>query len=102
AAAGMDMPTEVNLLLGYVDGSGCEFQRNGSWHSAHEAQLHLREKFDYLVAWKRLDTTEQFIDRAATQSSLSGRAYMVRCNGEQAITSKKWLDDELLQLRMKP
>lgn len=102
AAAVMVMPMEVNALLDYVDGSGCDFQRNGTWHSAHEAQLHLRDKFNYLVAWRRLDTTEQFIERVATQSSLTSRAYMVRCRGEPAITSKKWLDGELLRLRNKP
>lgn len=102
AASGMDMPMEVNFLLGYIEGSGCEFQRNGTWHSAHEGQLHLRDKFNYLVAWKRVDTTEQFIERAATESSITGRAYMVRCNGGPTITSKKWLGDELLRLRNQP
>ena len=25
---------EVNFLLGYVEGSGCEFYRNGTWHDS--------------------------------------------------------------------
>lgn len=102
AAAGMDMPTEVNFLLGYIEGSGCEFERNGTWHNAHEAQLHLRDKFNYLVSWKHVDTTEQFIERAATESSITSRAYMVRCKGGPTITSKKWLGDELLRLKNQP
>ncbi len=102
AATGMDMPMEVNFLLGYIEGSGCEFQRNGTWHSAHEGQLHLRDKFNYLVAWRNLDTTEQFIEMAATESSLTGRPYMVRCKGGPIITSKQWLGDELLRLRKQP
>ena len=102
AASSMDMPTEVNFLLGYIEGSGCEFQRNGTWHNSHEAQLHLRDKFNYLVAWKRVDTAEQFIARAATESSITSRAYLVRCKGGSTITSKKWLGDELLRLRNQP
>lgn len=99
AAPAMSMPMEVNFLLGYVDGSGCEFQRNGSWHAAPQAQEHLRDKFNYLVALDRLDTAEQFIDRAAAQSSLTGRPYMVRCKGGPVVTSRQWLGDELLRLR---
>lgn len=99
AAPAMSMPMEVNFLLGYVEGSGCDFQRNGSWHTAQEAHAHLQDKFNYLAARNMLDTTEQFIERVATQSSLTGHAYMVRCSGGPIITSKQWLSDELLRLR---
>jgi hypothetical protein len=95
------VPVEVNALLGYVERSGCEFQRNFVWHSSLEAQAHLRAKFDYLAARNQLDSTEQFIERVASQSSLTGRAYMVRCNGGPAITSRQWLSDELMRLRKK-
>jgi Spy/CpxP family protein refolding chaperone len=99
AAPAMSMPMEVNFLLGYVEGSGCGFQRNGSWYTAQEAQAHLRDKFNYLTARNMLDTTEQFIERAATESSLTGRAYMVRCGSGPILASKQWLSDELLRLR---
>jgi Spy/CpxP family protein refolding chaperone len=99
AAPAMSMPMEVNFLLGYVERSGCDFQRNGSWYTAQEAQAHLRDKFNYLAARSKLDTTEHFIERAATESSLTGRAYMVRCNGGPIISSKQWLSDELLRFR---
>ncbi len=99
AAPAMDMSMEVNFLLGYVEGSGCDFQRNGSWYTAHDAQVHLRDKFNYLTAKNRLETTEQFIEGAATESSLSGRPYMVRCSGGPVISSHQWLSTELLRLR---
>jgi len=99
AAPATSMPMEVNFLLGYIEGSGCDFQRNGNWHTAHAAQVHLRDKYNYLVARNRLDTAEQFIEKAATESSLTGRPYMVRCNGGPTITSRQWLGDELLRLR---
>jgi hypothetical protein len=99
AAPAMSMPMEVNLLLGYIEGSGCDFQRNGTWYTAQQAQAHLRDKFNYLTARNMLDSTEQFIERAATESSLTGRAYMVRCGSGSILTSKQWLSDELLRLR---
>jgi hypothetical protein len=90
---------EVGFLLGYIDGSGCEFYRNGTWHDSKAAQQHLRDKYDYLAARNLIDTTEDFIDKAATKSSLSGQAYVVRCNGGAAVSSSKWLRDELVRLR---
>ena len=86
---------EVNFLLGYVEGSGCEFYRNGTWHDSKAAQVHLRDKYKYLAASNLVNTTEAFIERAATESSLSGQAYEVRCNGGAPVTSIRWLRDEL-------
>jgi len=90
---------EVNFLLGYLEGSGCEFYRNGTWHDSKAAQAHLRDKYKYLVARNLVNATEQFIERAATESSLSGQPYEVRCNGGAAVTSKQWLRDELARFR---
>ena len=90
---------EVNFLLGYLEGSRCEFYRNGTWHDSIAAQKHLRDKYKYLVARNLVNTTEQFIDRAATESSFSGQPYQVRCNGGAAVASKQWLNDELARFR---
>jgi hypothetical protein len=90
---------EVNFLLGYVDGSGCEFYRNGSWHDAKEAEAHLRDKYKFLVARNLVNTTEQFIERVATKSSISGEPYGVRCNGGATVASSQWLRDELARFR---
>jgi hypothetical protein len=90
---------EVNFLLGAIGTSGCRFQRNGDWHSAHDAQQHLRDKYEYLVARDRIDTTEQFIERVATKSSFSGQFYLVDCVGEPTLTSRQWLHHKLAQLR---
>ncbi len=90
---------EVNFLLGYIDGSPCEFYRNGSWHDSKTAQAHLRDKYRYLVARNLVNTTEDFIEKAATKSSLSGEPYEVRCNGGATVTSKQWLREELARFR---
>src|SRR5512139_3574080 len=86
----INVQMEVNFLLGYVEGSGCAFYRNGTWHDSRTAQAHLRDKYKYLAARNLITTTEDFIDRAATKSSLSGRPYEVRCNGGAVVTSNQW------------
>ncbi len=90
---------EVNFLLGYVEGSGCEFYRNGTWHDSKMAQAHLRDKYNYLVARNLINTTEDFIERAATKSSFTGKAYEVRCGGGATMTSNQWLSVELARFR---
>ena len=100
AQATLNVQLEVNFLLGYVEGSGCAFNRNGTWYDSVAAQGHLRDKYQYLMARSLIATTEDFIDRAATASSLSGQAYEVRCSGGVAVTSKQWLRDELARLRL--
>ena len=91
--------TEVNFLLGFVEGSGCEFYRNGTWHDSKAAQSHLRDKYKYLVASNLVNTAEEFIERAATESSFSGKPYEVRCNGGATMTSNQWLRKELTRIR---
>jgi hypothetical protein len=90
---------EVNSLLAQIDKSSCQFYRNGTWYDSAAAQAHLRDKYDYLVQRNLIDTTEQFIERAATKSSFSGKEYLVKCNDGVAVKSSQWLRDELARLR---
>jgi cobalamin biosynthesis protein CobD/CbiB len=99
AAPPIQVQIEVNYLLGYIEGSGCEFYRNGTWHDSKEAQAHLRDKYKWLVARNLINTTEDFIERAATESSFSGLAYKVKCNGGATMTSNQWLSTELARFR---
>lgn len=99
AAPPASVQAEVGFLLGYIEGSGCDFLRNGSWSGSRAAQAHLRDKYEYLSARDLIDTTEHFIERAATQSSLTGQAYMVRCQGGTPVASQQWLRAELAHLR---
>lgn len=90
---------EINQLLAVIGTSGCEFHRNGSWYDAKQAESHLRNKYQLLVARARINTAEDFIDKVATRSSLSGLDYQVRCNGGTTIKCGLWLRDELLRYR---
>jgi Family of unknown function (DUF5329) len=92
--------TEINYLLGSIERSGCMFYRNGSWYDAGQAQAHLRSKYDALAAMGRIVTAEDFIEHAATKSSLSGEAYAIRCNSAPAVTTNQWLRDALARYRL--
>lgn len=70
---------EIKALIATLAGSGCEFERNGRWYGADRAQEHLRRKHEWLRRRGLAPTAELFIERAATSSSVSGRAYRVRC-----------------------
>jgi 2,4-dienoyl-CoA reductase-like NADH-dependent reductase (Old Yellow Enzyme family) len=91
--------TEISYLLGFIERSGCMFYRNGSWYDATQAQAHLRSKYDTLAAMGRILTAEDFIEQAATKSSLSGEAYAIRCNSGPAVSTDQWLRDALARFR---
>lgn len=90
---------EIDQLLAAVATSRCQFQRNGQWHSPAKAQAHLRKKYDWLRKRDQVASAEQFIARAGSQSSLSGRAYTMRCPGQAELASAAWLQSRLRQLR---
>ena len=91
-----DSSTEIGALLSQVAQSGCEFRRNGSVHSAEDAADHLRLK--YRRGKRYVNSTEQFIDRLASESSWTGKAYSVICDGVER-PSRDWLYEALASLR---
>ncbi|MCF7223113.1 DUF5329 domain-containing protein [Marilutibacter chinensis] len=90
---------EIERLIAVLGASGCQFQRNGRWYGPERAQSHLRRKLDWLVERDMIASAEQFIVRAGTQSSISGRAYQVRCPGKEAEPSASWLQRALDAIR---
>ena len=82
----------------FVSHSECKFVRNGSEYSGPRARAHLEQKLNHLEGRNMVNSAEDFIDLAATKSSMSGRAYEVRCSGgvEPAST---WLKRELQRQR---
>lgn len=88
---------EIQYLLGYLAESGCTFIRNGDEYEATKARDHLEMKYNY--AKRRIKTAEDFINKLASKSSLSRKAYSVKC-GEVETLSKKWLEDALQTHRL--
>ena len=87
------------MLLDAVAGSQCQFNRNGSWYEGAQARAHLQKKYDYLEQKKLVASTEQFIERAASESSISGKRYQIRCPGTSTVDSAAWLKERLAGLR---
>jgi len=90
---------EIERLLAFVANSGCQFNRNGTWYPAPEASAHLADKERYLAERGQITSAEDFIAKAATKSSMTGKPYTVRCGSEPVIASDEWLTAELRRFR---
>jgi len=95
ATAG-DAEAEIQYLLNAVGDSGCTFTRNGTDHTADEAQDHLAMK--YRRAGSRVKTADAFIERLASRSSWTGKPYLIRCGGD-SMQSGAWLTERLKAYR---
>lgn len=82
---------EVDALLTRLEQSECRFHRNGEWHESQKAREHLERKLAYLERWGTLESAEQFIEKVASGSSVSGEPYLVQCAKASAVTSAEWL-----------
>jgi len=91
-----DAAGEIDHLLEFIGSSECTFIRNGEPHDAADARAHIERKYDYGKRW--LETAEQFIEHAATRSSVSGVLYRVNCDGRVELSSE-WLMGELTRYR---
>lgn len=98
AAAGADAPAndEIDHLLHYVAVSSCTFVRNGTEYPADKASEHLASKYHFVGA--RIASAEDFIKYLATQSSITGEPYHVKCGKTDAL-SGAWLTAELHRYR---
>ena len=91
--------SEVAHLFSYIDNSGCQFYRNGSWHDAHQARAHLELKYRYLCTKGQVSCAEDVIERAGSVSSMSGKPYQIKCGDAAPVLSGDWLKAELQRLR---
>jgi hypothetical protein len=90
---------EIDGLLSRLESSACEFGRSGSWYSASEAKSHLLRKLAWLEDKGLVQSTEQFIERAASKSSITGEPYLVRCANGAPVESNAWLRTQLKATR---
>ena len=87
---------EIQHLFEFISQSNCIFIRNNTEYLAKEARDHMQTKYDFAKRW--VGSAEQFIDRIATKSSISGNRYQIRCQGKLLYTDK-WLKQELARYR---
>ena len=91
-----DAEAEITSLIAAVRESDCEFNRNGSLHSAEAAAEHLELK--YSRGKRYADSAEAFIERLASKSSWSGKPYEMICDGETQPAGD-WLTMALATIR---
>ncbi|MBO9717083.1 MAG: DUF5329 family protein [Pseudoxanthomonas sp.] len=90
---------EIRALIAQLGQSSCRFQRNGRWYDAVAAQAHLQRKYDWAQRRGMEGDAEAFIERAASRSSFSGRAYRVACPGQAEVDAGDWFRKRLAALR---
>lgn len=93
-------PTEnekIDLLIKYVKNSkDIVFIRNGDEHSAKDAAKHLQRKRDWIG--DDITTAREFIEKAATKSSFSGKYYTVRLKSGKTIRNADFLLQRLKEI----
>jgi len=77
--------------------SAMVFLRNGNEYNAADAAKHMQAKYDYFK--KELVTAEDFIDRCASRSEMTGQAYKVKLTGGAVRDANEFLNSELRMLR---
>jgi len=92
-----DQNPEIDYLLSTIGSSECMFIRNGKRHSAEKAEEHLRMK--YKRGRRYATSTEAFIERLASKSSMTRKLYMMECPGAEPEPTGAWLRQRLEEFR---
>lgn len=92
--------SEIAHLLNYIEKSRCRFCRNGTWYNDTKAvRGHVDTKYHYFMDKGQIGSTEDFINRAATKSEMTGKPYLVKCNNGAEMPLSEWLTHELVRSR---
>lgn len=81
------------LIAAVKELKGATFIRNGGEHSAADAVEHMRRKWENGKG--RIRTAREFIQFAASRSSLSGEAYRIRFADGKEVTAEAFFRKEL-------
>lgn len=91
------MDDEIDYLIGSVGRSHCVFIRNGKRYTGSDGRAHLRSKLRLNA--RHIDSTEEFIEKIASRSVMSGKPYLIRCRGEGKQPLGEWLTALLAEYR---
>jgi hypothetical protein len=93
-----DLDTTIQHLITYVRESDVTFERNISRHDSVEAAAHIEKKYQHFR--DEIDTPEQFIERCATASLVTGKQYLIIDSQGDEIPAGEWLNTELARYRL--
>jgi hypothetical protein len=85
------------LILRVSQMSNVTFMRNGKPHGAAEAAKHMRAKYEHFK--EELVTAEDFIDRCASRSEMTGKPYKVKLANGTEKEANAFLKGELRAMR---
>jgi hypothetical protein len=85
------------LILRVSNMKTMTFMRNGDEHNAADAAKHMQAKFDHFK--DEIVTAEDFIDRCASRSEMTGKPYQVKMPNGAVRDAKEFLTAELHTLR---
>ncbi|BEP63439.1 hypothetical protein GmRootV213_39930 [Variovorax sp. V213] len=85
------------LILRVSNMKTMTFMRNGDEHNAADAAKHMKAKFEHFK--DEIVTAEDFIDRCASRSEMTGKAYQVKMPGGAVRDANEFLNAELRTLR---
>jgi hypothetical protein len=87
---------EIDHLLDFIAGSPCAFIRNGVSYDGAAAAEHIKDKYEHYR--DDIHSAEDFIALAASKSALSGKPYLVTCDGTTEPAAD-WIARELNAFR---
>ena len=97
AAPPLSENRKIEAIIRIVDElKDATFIRNGSEHDCHAAAKHMRDKWN--AQRSKIRTAEDFIELAASRSSISGKPYLIRFKDGREIESGTFLREELRKL----
>lgn len=72
-------------------------ERNGKQYDSENAYSHVIRKYEYFR--EDIKTSEDFVEYAASKSTMSGEYYLILCENEPAMRTRDWLLEELRRYR---
>src|SRR3954468_2316606 len=88
----------VDYLIAQVEkADGVKFIRNGDEHTGKEAAEHMRRKYNHFK--KEIKTPEDFIEKCAAKSELSGKPYLIRKPDGTTEKCQDWMKSLLEEHR---
>jgi hypothetical protein len=87
---------EIDHLLDFIGASPCAFIRNDVAYDGAQAVDHIKDKYDHYR--DDIHSAEDFIALAASKSALSGKPYLVTCDGATEPAAD-WITRELNAFR---
>jgi hypothetical protein len=84
-----NIESTIQFLLKHVTDSGLIFIRNSERHASFDAAEHMNSKYEYFR--DKIKTPEDFIQRCASKSLMSGNPYLVVLGNGEEVRTDAWL-----------